>query len=98
MKTFPKIIREVVHDLDEHGVRVSRVRFDSDDLPYQGYKYDIDVFLLFDIKDFSISVVYSQEELLDALLDSRSFHYVRSGLSLSEEEYNVFKSHFNKEC
>lgn len=45
MKEFPKIIEEVVHDLDEHGVRVTRVRFDSDDLPYQGYKYEIDVFL-----------------------------------------------------
>lgn len=97
MKDYPKLIREVVHDLDVHDVRVTRVRFDSDDLPFRGYKYDVDVFLLFDINDFTISVVYNQQELLDALLDSKSFHYIRSSLSLTEEEFNVFKSHFNKE-
>lgn len=94
---IPKIIKEPCDDLAEHGVRVTRVRFDSDDLPYQGFTYQVDLFLLFDLNDFTINIVYSQVQLFDALLDSCSFKFIRSGVSFTEEEYNVFKSHFNKE-
>lgn len=91
------ILRERIDDLSEYGVRVTRVRTDSDDLPFIGYMYEIDLFLLFDLNDFTINIVYSQEQLLDALLDNKRFKYIRNGLTLDEEEYNVFVSHFNKE-
>lgn len=92
-----KFLRERIDDLSEHGVRVTRVRSDSDDLPFVGYMYEIDLFLLFDLNDFTINIVYSQDQLLDALLDNKRFKYIRNGLTLDEEEFYVFKSHFNKE-
>lgn len=91
-----KFLRERIDDLFEHGVRVTRVHFDSDDLPFLGYSYVIDLFFLFDLNDFTINIVYSQEQLLDALLDNKRFKFIRNGITLDEEEYNVFKSHFNK--
>lgn len=91
-----KFLRERIDDLSEHGVMVTRVHFDSDDLPFLGYSYVIDLFLLFDLNDFTINIVYSQEQLLDALLDNKRFKFIRNGITLDEEEYNVFKSHFNK--
>lgn len=93
-----QFLRERIDDLSEHGVRVTRVRCDSDDLPFIGYMYEIDLFLLFDLNDFTINIVYSQEQLLDALLDNKRFKYIRNGLALDEDEYNVFKSHFNQKC